>query len=312
MSQIMSQWIAVVLGFTFFAMTSFAASDSASLSGENAIKIDSISKERKIADPQIITDKKLQADEGSLSRYSVKFNAAYAGPGIGDLQNKDQPNPDGVINTFQTKMIGSIGARYRIDGISAVSAGTGISAIHPLHGWDRTDVNSPFISYDRSSRYGDLQMRNILSASGVTTPEYVASGEYATSTYEIDTVEDLGTTRFSVGFDSKIDYFFYNRPFDPKAKSDRGAAQDYLSFYPNLKYRVTEKMNLNTSLAIMFYNPRQLTDHYALWNRTLTQRIGLGYSFARDIYLSPYITVYPNNLRTENTTFNLAAAFSVL
>jgi hypothetical protein len=155
-------------------------------------------------------------------------------------------------------------------------------------------------------------MRNILSASGVTTPEYVASGEYATSTYEIDTVEDLGTTRFSVGFDSKIDYFFYNRPFDPKAKSDRGAAQDYLSFYPNLKYRVTEKMNLNTSLAIMFYNPRQLTDHYALWNRTLTQRIGLGYSFARDIYLSPYITVYPNNLRTENTTFNLAAAFSVL
>ncbi len=279
---------------------------------ESETKLEKILRPIKLEDPLIITDQKLKADEGSLSRYSVKVNVSYAGPGITDLENKDQPNPDHVVNTFQTKLIGSIGARYRIDGVSALNLGTGVTAIHPLHGWERTDVNSPFVAYDRSARVADIQMRSTLNASLVTTPEYLMSGEVASSYYELDLVKELGASRFAAGFDTKLDYFFYSRSYLSTAKSDRGAAQNYLSFYPNIKYRVSDKFNLNSSLSVMFYNARQLDDRLALWSRTLTQKIGIGYSFARDIYLNPYITVYPQQLASDTTTFNLGAVFSIL
>ena len=267
-------------------------------------------KQVEIADPNIITDKKLQADEGALSKYSVKFGLSYSGPGIGDLSNKNQPNPDGVPSTNETKISGSIGARYRIDGVSAISLGTGISAIHPLHGWERTDVNNPYLSYDRSSRFGGLQVRNIIGVSSITSPVFKKIGETASASYEVDLVHNIGDSRFAAGLDTKYDYFLYERAF--VKKTDRGAAQNYLSFYPNMKYQVSDKLNVNTSLSLQLYNPRVLHDRYAMWNRTMTQRLGVGYSYRRDVYFSPYLTIYPKNLKPENTTFNLAATFSVL
>lgn len=289
-----------------------ATTSSAAGTGESQTELQKLLKPVKIEDPNVITDQKLRADEGSLSRYSVKFNLSYAGPGITDLENKDQPNPDHVVNTFQTKLIGSIGARYRLDGVSAFNVGTGITAIHPLHGWERTDVNSPFLSYDRSARLYDVQLRQIFSSSFVTTPEYVNAGEVATGSYELDLVRDLGASHFAVGFDSKVDYFFYSRSYERSYKSDRGAAQNYLSFYPNVKYRVSDKFNINSSLVAMLYNARELDNRLALWNRTITQRLGIGYSFARDIYLNPYITFFPRQIASDTTTFNLGAVFSVL
>ncbi len=268
-----------------------------------------INKQQQFSDPQIITDKKLQADEGSFSRFSLKFGLGYYGPGLGDLNNKNQPNPDGVISNNQTKISGSVSGRYRFDRRQTVSFGTGVSAIYPLHGWERTDVNNPYVSYDRSSRWGDTQIRQNVGFSLITTPEYRKIGETSSVSYAIDTVQNLGESRFAAGLDSKIEYYFYERSY---RKSDRGAAQAYLSFYPNLKYQFSDKLNMNTSYAIMFYNPRQLDNKFALWNRTVTQRIGLGYSYARDVYFSPYITIYPSNIKTTNSTFSLAATFSVL
>ncbi len=293
--------------FLFQSVQVFAQNNSTTLMPN--VQLREVIKQNKIADPEVITDKKLQADEGSLTRYSLKFGLSYAGPGLGDLSNKNQPNPDGVTSANETKISGSIGGRYRINGTSTVSVGTGISAIHPMHGWERTDVNNPYISYDRSSRWNDLQMRNIFSASAITNPEYRKIGEIASASYEINSVYNLGLSRFAAGLDSKFEYFFYERNYQ---KSDRLAAQNYISFYPNMKYQISDKLNLNTSLAVLFYNPRKLDNRYALWNRTLTQRIGLGYSYKRDVYLSPFVTIYPQNLKPKNTTFNLAATFSVL
>jgi hypothetical protein len=301
----MKAQILIVFG-TFCAHFAFAQTTTTKPSGELSEKFH----QGRVEDPNVITDKKLQADEGSFSKYSLKFSLGYSGPGIGDLSNPNQPNPDGVISSNQTKMTGSMSARYRFSGVSAMSFGTGVSAIHPLHGWDRTDINSPFLSYDRSSRFGDLQVRNIVSVSQVTTPEYLDVGEKGTASYEVDLVQNIGTSPFAIGLDTRYEYFYYDRPY--VAKTDKSAAQYYFNLFPNMKYQVSDKLNFNTSYALMWYNARSVQDRYALWNRTVTQRIGMGYSFRRDIYLSPYLTVYPNNMKTENTTFNLSAAFSVL
>jgi hypothetical protein len=293
--------VLVLFGFSL----SLAQSNSASAPMN---KLETVVQQVKIADPQIITDKKLQADEGALSRYSMKVGLSYAGPGIGDLGNKDRPNPDNVSTTNQTKMSSTIGARYRLNGVSTVSLGTGVSAVHPLHGWDRTDVNDPYLSYDRSARWNNLQLRNIFTTSGVSTPEYKRVGEVATFSYELDTVHNIGDSRFAAGFDSKFEYYLYNRGYK---SSDRKASQSYMTFYPNLKYEISDKVNVNTSLSLALYNPRKLHDRYAFWNRPMTERLGIGYSYRRDVYLSPYITFYPKKLRPITTTFNLSATFSL-
>ncbi len=304
----------LVLAWGLYSGAQVATSNSVSLtSGSIAAPLNQLRKvikQEKIEDPNIITDQVLRADEGSFKRYSLKSSLSYSGPGIGDLSNKNQPNPDGVPSNNQTKITGSLSARYRIDGVSAMSLGTGLAANHPFHGMDRTDVNSPYLSYDRSSRFDNLQLRQSFSGSYVTTPEFTNLGEVATASYSLDSVYNLGDSRWAVGFDSSLSYFIYNRAY--KLQDNHKASQYYLSFYPNLKYVISDKININTSFAYMFYNPRRIESRWNLQNRTVTQRIGMGYSFRRDVYFSPYLTIYPDNMKTANTTFNLAATFSVL
>lgn len=298
-------FMGLFMGLFFSSNLVFAQNTSTLSAPEN--KFREVIKAEEISD--VITDKKLQADEGSRSKYSVKFGLSYSGPGIGDLNNKNQPNPDGVIGNYKTKLTGSMGARYRIDSVTAVNLGTGLSTNYPLHGGKTTDTNNPYFSFDRSSRFGDLQMRNIMNLSAITNPEYVKVGEVAGIGYELNLVHKLGDSRFAAGLDSKIDYYVYDRSYHPN--TDRGSAQAYLSFYPNLKYEISDKLNVNTSFAIQYYNPRELKGKLMLRNRTITERIGLGYSFRRDVYFSPYITVYPDNLRAKNSIFNLSATFSM-
>ncbi len=310
--------LVVLTSYQVFAQSSSTKLDSSSSMNtvpavdQSTIELDRILGDKKIEDPNVITDQKLKADEGSRSRYSMKFNLSYAGPGITDLGNKDQPNPDHVLNTLQTKLNGLIGGRYRIDGVSAINAGTGVTAIHPLNGWDRTDVSTPFLSYDRSVRVYDVQMRHTFEIADVTTPEYIATGEFASTYYDLDLVKQIGMSRFSAGLEFKFDYFFYGRNYDATAKSDAGAARYYASFYPNLKFKVNDNLNINSYLNIMYYNQRALSDKSVLARRTVAQRLGIGYSFAKDIYLNPYITWFPDSVSSDTTTFNLSAVFSIL
>jgi hypothetical protein len=307
--------IAILFAYqTVFAqMSTSSSSTSASSMGMSTTTgtLHDVIEQKKIEDPHIITDTKLQADEGALTRYSVKSSLSYAGPGIGDLSNKNRPNPDGTPSPNQTNIGGSISARYRLDGVSAVSLGTGIYLNHPFNGMDRTDLSSPYVSYDRSSRFGDLQMRNILKGGWVTTPEYTKNGESASTGYEIDMVHNIGDSRFALGLDTKLDYFIYGRDYWPK-HDKYNSAQNNVAFYPNLKYQFSDRLNVNTSAAFQYYNPRSSKNGWQMWNRTVTQTFGLGYSYRRDVYLSPYVTVYPNNWITANTTFNLAATFSLM
>ena len=139
----------------------WAAESSVSMTSE---KVESILSDqltnKKFQDNLDITDARLKADSGSLSRYSLKFNMTYAGPTVTDLSEKDQPNPDGTIGSFQTALSGTMGARYRINSRSTIGISTGLKAIHPFHGMERIDLSNPILNYDYSTRVADIQMKN--------------------------------------------------------------------------------------------------------------------------------------------------------
>ncbi|WP_413558651.1 hypothetical protein [Bdellovibrio sp. HCB209] len=267
---------------------------------------------KKFEDDKDITDARLKADSGSLSRYSLKVSLSYSGPPVGDLGNPNQPNPDGSICACETSLGGSIGARYRFDSKSALSVGTGVNALTPFQGVKRYDVKNPFVSYDRNARVGDVQMRNGVSATYVTNQTYRDIGEYAGLGYDASFLYNIGTTGLGVGIDGSFNYYLFDRGPDMANKKELTTGRYSLGFYPQVKYNFTDKWNMYSSLALNFNNPRGTEDASVLWNRTLSSRVGMGYAFTRDIYFAPYINYYPKSFTADSTTVNFSTTFSIL
>lgn len=268
-----------------------------------------LKEQQKFEDPRTLTDPKLRAEEGSMSRYSIKVNLSYYGPTLGDLSAKDQPNPDGSVGMYATSLGGSVSARYRTAANRAFSFGTGLKAIYPLHGIERFDVNNPYLAYDISNRWGALQMRNSPGVSYITVPNYKKIGEYAALSFGNSLVYDFTGTAFAFGLDTDFGYYLYDREYRP---SDGKASRFTFSFGPSLKYRISEKLNVNTRMAVNFWNPRALANEWALWNRSPTMSLGLAYGLTKEIYLSPYLYFYPNRIAADTVSMNMSTIFSVL
>lgn len=287
------------------------ASEAVPATQTSTLKAADVLANKKFEDDKEITDSKLKADSGSLSRYSLKFSLSYNGPAIGDLNNENQPNPDGSIGG-ETAIGGSISARYRIDSKSAIGVGTGVSALTPMQGVKRYDMKNPFITYDRNARVYDMQMRNSFGTTIVTNPDYRAIGEYAGLNYDNSMIYNIGTSGVGVGVDTSVSYYLYERDVDMTKKRERTVGRYSLAFYPQVKYNFSDRLNMYSSLNISFINPRGFEDQSVLWNRTLSQRIGMGYAFTRDIYFAPYINFYPKTPEMNSTTVNFSTTFSIL
>lgn len=299
--------------FLFLLLTvrsSFAAeSSSLSISPEKGESVlsDSLTN-KKFQDNVDITDARLKADAGSLSRYSLKFNMTYAGPVLTDLSEKDQPNPDGTIGSFQTALSGTMGARYRLDNRSTIGIATGLKAIHPFHGMERIDLSNPILSYDYSVRVADIQMKNSPGFVLRTVPEFLKVAQYGYILDNHSMVYDLGRSGFSIGTDVAFGYFLYSRDYE---KTDGKAARYSFDFNPNLKYNFSDKLSVITTSNISLWNPRVRPDNFALLNKSVNQRLGLGYAFDRDTYINPYLTFYPQHLEGDGVTINVATIFSI-
>ncbi|HWU42531.1 MAG TPA: hypothetical protein VN132_03800 [Bdellovibrio sp.] len=296
--------------------TTVDAASTTQTSESNPTQTSTIKKEhvfnKKFEEDQNITDAKLKADAGSLERYSIKFNLSYAGPPVGDLDNKMQPNPDGSAGTYETSLGGSISARYRISTSTALSLGTGVSALTPVQGVKRYDVKNPFVSYDMSNRFWDTQMRNAFGATLVTNPDWKVQGETSGLTYDNYWLYNIGTSGWGIELDTSFAYWIYDRGANPKNVKEMKSGMYTVNLYPQVKYNFSDKFSANTSLNMPFVSPRGSNDRTILWNRTLSQRVGVGYAFTRDIYFSPYLNFYPKSAELDSTTINFSTTFSIL
>jgi hypothetical protein len=269
---------------------------------------------KKFEDSETLTDAKLKADAGSLSRFSAKASLSYYGPTFGDLSVAEQPNPDGSVGNYSQAIKGSVSARYRLSPDSAISAGTGVAFNKPFHGWERTDVSNPFISYDFSSRFGKLQMRNSPGLTVSTVPNYTAIGQIGGLSWDNSLVYALGAG-FAASFDSTFNLWIFNRQYRPgslKSGGDGTASQYSISWYPGLKYNFSDKFNVNTSAGFSLQNPRSAFDDTVLLNKTVSLRLGAGYAFTRDVYFAPYVQSYVTRLAFDTTSINVSGVFSVL
>lgn len=289
---------------------SVMAQNSATTGTTNTLKLDRVLENQKFEENHEITDARLKAEEGSRSKYSMKFSLSYMGPPVGEPLAKEQPNPDNNPGNYDTSLGGSISMRYRFNPKSALSAGTGVSALTPFHGVKRFDVKTPYVSYDRSGRIGDVQVRNSYGVSVTTVPNYRDIGQVGGLSYDNSLVYNIGASGFAVGLDTAANYFVFNREY--VKKTDGKASRYHLGFYPNAKYNFTDKFSVNTSIAIMYANLRSVESRWDVINKTRSGRLGLGYAFSKDVYFSPYLNYYVENFDWETTTINFSTTFSVL
>lgn len=284
-----------------------ASSTTESTTSKESLR--SILGQKKFADDSEITDTKLKAEEGSRSQYSLKFNLSYAGAPIDNLGGRKIPNPDGSVGTYATSLGGDFSGRLRLSPESAISVGSGLTMLTPFQGVSRYDTRNPFLGYDLSSKWRGFQLRNSFTLTDTTNPDYNAVGETSGASYSNSAVYNLPDTNFALALDSSLSYWFFNRGY---VKADKNVGTYFLSFYPYLKYNATSKLNINTSLAIQYMNPRVVNDPTVLQNKTVSERLALGYAFSKDIYFSPYINFYPASLNADSTTLNFSTTFSIL
>ncbi|MFP5520725.1 MAG: hypothetical protein ACLGGX_12540 [Bdellovibrionia bacterium] len=304
--------IALALGLSVQAdatISTESVSVAQSKANENTMTLKEAMGNKKFTENQEITDEKLKAEEGSRSKYSLKFSLSYYGPTVSEPLGKEQPNPNNMPGVYLTSLGGSISGRYRIDPQTAVSVGTGISALTPFHGVERFDVRTPYISYDTSGRLGEVQMRNSFGGSVTTIPNYKEIGQVGGLSYDNSLLYDLGSSGAAIGLDTGLSYFIYNRDYE---KSDRRASRYHVGLYPNAKYRFNRTISVNTSVAVAYTNPRSRDDVFALENLKISQRVGMGVAFTKEIYFTPYLNFYPEDAKWETTTLNFSTIFSLL
>lgn len=290
---------------------------SSETSNSTKSKLSDVLKNKKFEDDNKITDAKLKAEGGSLSKYSMKFNIGYSGPPTTNMDSSYQPNPDTSRKPKKVLLSGSLGGKYRIDSGTSVNAGTGVTSNDPAHGSPEYNMNDPFIGYNILSRVNGIQMSHYFKVARVTTPIYTSVGEDGSVSYDNWLVYDLGTSRLALEFDTGVGYYFYNRGANMAAKgrdlkAEITASRYSVTFIPILKYRFTDKLNVETSVSFSYTNYRSTTDN-TLWNQSLsTQRLGIGYAITRDIYINPYISFYPDQFSPDYTAFNISTTFSLL
>ncbi len=298
--------------------------------------VDKAIKNKEFKDDHKLTDIRLRASDGSLSRYSINSSFSITGPRVGNLQDPTTPNPDQKVGNHAQTLRGNISARYRLDSDHSIGFGSGISFNHPLQGIDRTDTSNPFISYNIANRIGGVQIISSPGISYATVPEFVNVGQVGAANIQNSIVKGLGDSKFAVSLDVNASYFAYNRGYVPgpskpanynankRQQKDAGSAaanttwgdgkvtQFTISAGPGLKYNISDHMNIYTSIEMSYYNPRSSSDSSVLWNSTPSARLGMGYAYDRNIFIAPYIQTYPTAMTLDMTTINVATIFSLL
>jgi hypothetical protein len=270
---------------------------------------------KKFEENHEITDARMRAASGSLTRLSMRFSLGYFGPPVGDLGALNQPNPDDLVAKTATAISGSMGLRYRFDSQQSLSLIVGVSDNYPLRPEQQFDVNNPQISYTDSFRWGNVQMLSAPGISMSTEKVFTAKGQTLGINYGLESIYNLGMSDFALTSDENVSWNAFNRAFNPKPPrkgGDGNVRRLSMGVSPGMKYYFNRRLSAQTSVGFSFYNLRGTPSIGQLENKTISQRVGVGYAFTRDVFVSPFLNFYPTKPALRTTTVNVATVFSVL
>jgi hypothetical protein len=310
-----------VLAFLFGPYSSGADESSATRSqGQSSTKIENVLKDKKFEEDKRITDLELKAQAGSLSRYSLKFNLGYSGPPVTNLSDTNRPNPDNRSGDYRTNLSGSLGLRYRVSSDQAINLGTGMKWYTPYQAItgqpvekrpkDKNyDINDPYVGFDQTYAFQNAQFRSGAKYAQITTEYYRRNAQFGTFSLDQAVKYNPGRERWVLGLLLSADYFAFSRQW--REGDATNISKYYLTLAPSVEYKLTDKVNFNTSLGYSYQNLR--TDHsYWRWRHPMTGwRVGAGWAIRRDVYINPYLNFFVDKPSFKTASASMSAVFSL-
>lgn len=268
-----------------------------------------------------ITNRRLRADAGSLSKWSGAMFFNYQG---GSLANPTQPERPNIVNGADALTLqnfrGEIGIRYRLSDLDSLSMSTGLFMTTPFHSSISTSnqslkenfdenhqkitVADPFLKYTHVDKFQSWQSVSTFRPTLITNSQQKNAG-YNSSYYFAQTfMHDLGKTGFSYGGLFSATFYTFNN-------ENQDLSSNVLGFYPSAEYIINDIYNIRTIFGFQVYEQYRSMNSDTWVKRKVYQSIGLGISISRDVFLYPNIQFIPSDIRLDRTNIALSANINV-
>jgi hypothetical protein len=267
---------------------------------------------------QLITNRRLRADSGSLSLWSVSSGFTYQGGSVAHPKDASRPNiVKGADAITLQNFTGDIGVRYRLTKLLSITGSTGVFMTTPFHDSIKTNnkklrnnfdenhqkmtVNDPFLKTTYVNKFHFLQSVTQAKVTLITNNQQKLDGyrwNYYASQQFMHNVDD---TKFSYGVNMAISFYSFG------GKENLTLTDQVHGIYPAVEYEISEKVNFRTTFGTWVYQHIRNDNHWTYQKRTAYQSVGLGILLSRDVFLYPNIQYIPSDIRADRTNIALTA-----
>ena len=266
---------------------------------------------------QLITNRRLRADSGSLSLWSVSSSFNYQGGSLAYPLDAKRPNiVNGADALTLQNLTGDIGVRYRVDPQFSITMSTGLFMTTPFHDSIETDnaklkenfaenhqkitINDPLMKLTYLNKFGFLQSVTNFKLTLITNNQQKLDGYQWSYYFSQNFMHQVGETRFSYGANFSGQLYSFSREND--SLTDR-----VFGVYPAFEYEINETLNFRTAFGTFVYQHLRSAQSHTYIKRTVYQSLGLGISLSRDVFLYPNIQYIPSDIRGDRTNVALTA-----
>jgi hypothetical protein len=251
---------------------------------------------------EIITNKKMRAESGSKSKWSIGSQLIYYGGTINSPFAASRPNlAGGAGNTAVTNIGGYLGVAYKITTTDRLSLNFGIRWITPFQKnlpsdylGKRADIFDPQVLYNKMYKWWGVQSVLGVGPQLYTRSDQTAYGYQGGATLYQNNVCELGHSGLSLGLYMQADYNIFDKS-DPKSLA-HGADWD-VDVSPFLEYVINDTLNIRTVFNwALWEHDRNASTALTLYKNQNVQSIGVGISVTRDIFLYPNIQFQPKDI----------------
>ncbi len=281
----------------------------------DAIKTQATSNKVDEAD-QVITNRRLRAASGSLSKWSGNFAYNYNAGSIDQPLAAQRPNiSSGANNLTLQNMTANMGLRYRFSTLNSITFAAGAFMTAPFQTTIKTDnpalkkrfdrtrqqltVNDPNIIFTNLANFYGYQVVTQFTPTLTTNSQQRNQGYTGSFDWTSTVMKEIGSTGLSLGGALEYTRYFFD-------KTDKSLGANYLQIYPVAEYVINETLNLRTVLGYQWEQLRS-TKYTNYTKLGVFQSVGLGISLTRNIFLYPNLQFLPSDMRSGLTNIGLSA-----
>jgi len=273
---------------------------------------------------KILTNRRLRAATGSLSRISIMTSLGYAAGSIERPLDAIRPNITGsnTNGTTLQSLGGGVAAKLRLNKTNALTFGAGLRMWAPFQTTNsgrtagerqkfdenqgKIDFNDPGVSYMRIFRAFNAQNYISIGQTLFTDTGLRQAGYVSTTGISHSIAKEFGRATFGLSSGVSVNYFDNN---DPALASVQTAYN--FGFYPFFEYTISDTFQVRTLLGFISEHDRSQDNPTTFRRRTVYQSVGLGISLTRDIYLYPNLQFLPGEIRADKTNLALSTNINI-